>query len=79
MNRGEQLTAGYKKVSVLDKDERGKRCSIEASLLKTEAVPEDVYAVSIPALNANECIVPGTLALSFRFNNSNTKSWFLNN
>ena len=26
MNRGEQLTAGYKKVSVLDKDERGKRC-----------------------------------------------------
>ena len=79
MNRGEQLTAGYKKVSVLDKDGRGKRCSIEASLLKTEAVPEDVYAVSIPALNANECIVPGTLALSLKFNNSNTKSWFLNN
>ena len=79
MNRGEQLTAGYKKVSVLDKDERGKRCSIEASLLKTEAVPKDIYAVSIPALNANECIVPGTLALSFKFNNSNTKSWFLNN
>ena len=79
MNRGEQLTAGYKKVSVLEKDERGKRCSIEASLLKTEAVPEDVYAVSIPALNANECIVPDTLALSFKFNNSNTKSWFLNN
>ena len=79
MNRGEQLTAGYKKVSVLEKDGRGKRCSIEASLLKTEAVPEDIYSVSIPALNANECIVPDTLALSFKFNNSNTKSWFLNN
>ena len=79
MNRGEQLTAGYKKTSTLEKDLRGKRWSIEASLLKTEATPEDIYSVSIPALNANECIVPGTLALSFKFNNSNTKSWFLNN
>ena len=79
MNRGEQLTAGYKKTSTLAKDIRGKRCSIEASLLKTEATPEDIYSVSIPALNANECIVPGTLALLFKFNNSNTKSWFLNN
>ena len=43
MKRGEQLTAGYKKVSVLEKYGRGKRCSIEASLLKTEAVPEDIY------------------------------------
>ena len=79
MNRGEQLTEGYKKTSTLEKDLRGKRCSIEASLLKTEATPEDIYSVSIPALNANECIVPDTLALSFKFNNSNTKSWFLNN
>ena len=46
--------------------------------MKTEATPEDIYSVSIPALNANECIVPDTLALSFKFNNSNTKSWFLN-
>ena len=76
MNRGEQLTAGYKKVSVLDKDERGKRCSIEASLLKTEAVPKDIYAVSIPALNANECIVPGTLALSFKLPTETRKVGF---
>ena len=47
--------------------------------MKTEATPEDIYSVSIPALNAGECIVPDTLALSFKFNNSNTKSWFLNN
>ena len=79
MNRGDQLIAGYKKTSTLEKDLRGKRCSIEASLLKTEATLEDIYSVSIPALNANECIVPDTLALSFKFNNSNTKSWFLNN
>ena len=52
---------------------------IAASLLKKEATPEDIYSVSIPALNANECIVPDTMALSFKFNNSNTKSWFLNN
>ena len=79
MNRGEQLTAGYKKTSTLAKDLRGKKCSIAASLLKKEATPEDIYSVSIPALNANECIVPDTMALSFKFNNSNTKSWFLNN
>ena len=79
MNTGEQLTAGYKKTSVLAKDLRGKRCYIAASLLKKEATPEDIYSVSIPALNANECIVPDTMALSFKFNNSNTKSWFLNN
>ena len=79
MNRGEQLTAGCKKTSVLAKDLRGKRCYIAASLLKKEATPEDIYSVSIPALNANECIVPDTMALSFKFNNSNTKSWFLNN
>ena len=64
---------------MLEKDLRGKRCYIAASLLKKEATPEDIYSVSIPALNANECIVPDTMALSFKFNNSNTKSWFLNN
>ena len=67
MNRGEQLTADYKKTSTLEKDLRGKRCYIEASLLKTEAATEDIYSVSIPALNANECIVPDTLAL-YRLN-----------
>ena len=35
--------------------------------------------MSIPALNRSQCIVPDTLALSFKFTNSNTKSWFLNN
>ena len=79
MNRGEQLTAGYKKTSVLAKDLRGKRCCIKASLLKSEATPEDIYSVCIHALNADECIVPDTMALSFKFNNSNTKLWFLNN
>ena len=79
MNRGEQLTAGYKKASVLAKDLRGTRHWIKASLLKKEATPGGIYSVSIPQLNANECIVPDTMALSFKFNNSNTKSWFLNN
>ena len=35
--------------------------------------------MSIPALNRSQCIVPHTLALSLKFANSNTKSWFLNN
>ena len=34
MNRGEQLTAGYKKTSALAKDLRVERCYIAASLLK---------------------------------------------
>ena len=64
---------------MLAQDSRGKRCYIAASLLKKEATPEDIYSVGIPPLDANECIIPDTMALSFKFNNSNTKSWFLNN
>ena len=79
MNRSEQLSAGYKKVSVLDKDLRGTRHWIKGSRMKKEATPGDIYSVSIPQLNANECIIPDTMALSFKFKNSNTKSWFLNN
>ena len=79
MNRSEQLSAGYKRTSVLAKDERGKIYYVEASVLKKEATLAYIYSVSIPALNANECIVPDTMALSFKFENSNTKSWFLNN
>ena len=47
--------------------------------MKTEAAPEDIYTVPIPALNRSQCIVPDTLALSFKFSKTNTKSWFLNN
>ena len=50
MNTGEQLTAGYKKASVLEKDLRGTRHWIKASLLKKEATPGDIYSVSIPQL-----------------------------
>ena len=64
---------------MLEKDLRGSRHWIKSSLLKKEASPRDTYSVSIPTLNTNECIIPDTMALSFKFNNSNTKSWFLNN
>ena len=57
----------------------GKRKVNVTPLIKTEAVPEDIYTVSIPGINPNECIIPDTLALSFKFINSNTKSWFKNN
>ena len=78
MNRSKELTAGYKKTSVLAKEIRGKRHFILSSLLKTQATPEDIYYVSIPALNTNQCIIPNTMAISFKFTHSNTKSWFLN-
>ena len=58
---------------------KGKRSVNVTSLIKTQATPEDIYTVSIPALNSSQCIVPDTLTLSFKFSNSNTKSWFLNN
>ena len=78
MNRGAELKPGYKKTSMIEV--KGKRSFIVSSLLKTQVTPEDIYYVSIPALNPNQCIIPDTLALSsFKFANSNTKSWFLNN
>ena len=77
MNRIKELTAGYKKISVLAKEIQGKRRFNVSSLQKTEASPEDIYSVDIPALTSNQCIIPDTL--SFKFTNSNTKSWFLNN
>ena len=77
MNRSEQLSAGYKETFVLSKDLRGLRCFETPTA--DDAKPDEIYQVSIPSLNPDECIVPDTLALSFVFENSNTKSWFLNN
>ena len=77
MMRGEELKPGFKKTVLTPI--KGKRSVKITSLVKTEAAPEDIYTVSIPALNRSQCTVPDTLALSFIFSNSNTKSWFLNN
>ena len=77
MKRGEELKPGFKKTILTSI--KGKRSINVASLIKTQATPEDMYTVSIPALNSSQCIVPDTLALSLKFSNSNTKSWFLNN
>ena len=75
--RGEELKPGFKKLTLTPI--KGKRNVKTVSLIKTEAIPEDIYTVSIPALNRSQCIIPDTLALSFKFSNSNAKSWFLNN
>ena len=77
MNRGEELKPGFKKTTLTPI--KGKRSVNVTLLIKTQATPEDIYTVSIPALNPSQCIIPDTLALSFKFSNSNTKSWFLNN
>ena len=50
MNRGTELTSGYKKTSVLAQGLKGKRHFIVSSLLQTQAVPEDIYSVDVPAL-----------------------------
>ena len=75
--RGEELKPGFKKAALTLI--KGKSSVKITSLIKTEAAPEDIYTVSIPPLNRSQYIVPDTLALSFKFTNSNTKSWFLNN
>ena len=75
--RGEELKPGFKKLTLTSI--KGKRNVKTVSLIKTEAIPEDIYTVSIPALNRSQCIIPDTLALSFKFSNSNKKSWLLNN
>ena len=77
MNRGTELKPGFKKKTLTDI--KGKRSVNVTSLMKTQATPENIYTVSIPALNPNQCIIPYTFALSFKFANSNTKSWFKNN
>ena len=77
MKRGEELKPGFKKTILTSI--KGKRSVKVTSLIKTQATSEDTYTVSIPALNSSQCIIPDTLVLSFKFSNSNTKSWFLNN
>ena len=77
MNRGEELKPGFKKAKLTNI--KGKRSVNVTSLVKTTATPEDIYTISIPALNPSQYIIPDTMALSFKFNNSNTMSWFKNN
>ena len=76
-SRGEELKPGFKKLTLTPI--KGKRSVKTISLIKTTAAPEDIYTVMIPSLSPSQCIIPDTLALSFKFSNSNVKSWFLNN
>ena len=78
MKRGEEPKPGFVRTRPTDY-KGGKRRLIVTSLMKTEITPENEYTVPIPALNPSLYIIPDTLVLSFKFTNSNTKSWFLNN
>ena len=81
MSRSEELKPGYKKTSLLPEEIRGRRKCLVSPLQKTQATPGDIYYVNMPELiNSSQCIIiPDTMVLSFIFENSNTKSWFLNN
>ena len=46
MIRGEELKPGFKKLKLTPI--KGKRSVKTTSLIKTEAIPEDIYTVSIP-------------------------------
>ena len=76
-DRNKELAPGYNKTS--KSTVKGKRLFNTTSLLKKEVTPKDVYYVSMPSLSPNQVIVPDTMNLTFKFENSNTKSWIGNN
>ena len=77
MNRNQQLKPGYNQSA--RSSVKGKQLFNTMSLLKKEASPGDSYQIVLPKLSENKVIVAHTICLSFRFKNSNTKLWFLNN
>ena len=58
---------------------KGKRTHYAISANKREADPNQEYTVTIPKLSEKEVIFMDTAKLTFNFENSNTKSWFVNN
>ena len=76
-SRNSELKPGYKRTK--NSTVTGKRLFNTTSLIKKEASPNDIYYVRIPKLSPNQVIVPDTMNLTFKFNNSNTKSRFKNN
>ena len=79
MKRGVELEAGFSKT--IKTNIEGMIRNIVSNSLLLEATPNNDYVVKIPAkwLSPAKCIIPDTMALTFRFSNSNTKSWFKNN
>ena len=76
-SRNSELKPRYKRTK--NSTVTGKRLVSTTSVMKTEAYPNDTYYVPIPKLSQNKVIVPDTMNLVFKFNNSNTKSRFKNN
>ena len=76
-SRNLELKPGYKKTK--NSTVTGKRLFNTTSLIKKEAWPNDTFYVRIPKLSPNQVIVPDTMNLTCKFNNSNTKSRFKNN
>ena len=76
-SRNSELKPGYKKTK--NSTVTGKRLVSTTSVMKTEASPNDTYYVLIHKLSPNKVIVPETMNLTFKFNNSTTKSRFKNN
>ena len=75
MNRSKELTAGLQKnIGPCKRNTRKKTFQRIVSSKKTQASPEDIYSIDIPALTSNQCIIPDTMALLFKLTNSNTKS-----
>ena len=76
-SRNSELKPGYERPK--NSTVIGKRLVSKTSVMKTEASPNDIYYAPMPKLSPNKVIIPDTMNLAFKFNNSNTKSRFKNN
>ena len=76
-NTNKKLQPGYqpKVASTV----QGKRTHYVNSVVKREGGPNDEYRVTIPKLGMEDVIYMDTAKLTFTFENSNDKSWFVNN
>ena len=73
----QKLHAGYQPKQRLTV--RGKKTHYTISANKREADPNEEYSVVFPKLSKKEVIYMDTAKLMFNFENSNNKSWFVNN
>ena len=58
---------------------KGKRTHYAISANKRIADPNEEFTVTFPKLSEKEVISMDTAKLTFNFENSNAKSWFVNN
>ena len=76
-DRNKELKPGYQPIQ--HATVKGRRKHKVTSGTKKEAPAGDTYVLEVPKYGGKEVILPDTMMLTFEFENSNDKSWFVNN